>query len=132
MYLFEIFLLISILLVCVREKRWFKNFRSYVLNTWIILKHIDPCEDKISYISHLWNIFRYTWNLKFRNNIGELATKTWLSSSPLDTQLPFILTIILSPFEHFVEKSETIFHKLLLSTTFLVSKLLKVWFCSCS
>ena len=34
--------------------------------------------------------------------------------------------MILSPFEHFVEKSgETVFQKLLLSTTFLMSKLLK-------
>ena len=37
--------------------------------------------------------------------------------------------MILSPFEHFVEKSgETVFQKLLLSTTFLMSKLLKYSF----
>ena len=49
------------------------------------------------------------WNLKFRNNIGQVAPKYSLS---LGTYLSFSLRVILSPVEHFVEKSgENVFPK---------------------
>ena len=47
-----IIFLISISLVCIEEKTEIK-FVSYVLDTWMILKHIDGCKDRIRYISHV-------------------------------------------------------------------------------
>ena len=92
----------------------------------MILKHIDCCDDRISYISHVWRVFWYTWNLKFRNNIEEGATKIWHSLLSLATLLSFSLRMILLFSEHFEEKKgENVFQKLLFSTNFLMSKLLK-------
>ena len=57
----------------------------------------------------------------------EVAQK--ISSSSLDTHLRVSRRMILSPFEHFVEKSrETFFQKTLLSTIILMSNLLKYFF----
>ena len=106
-----------------KRKNWFKIFGSYVVNTWMILKHIDRCEDRISYICHVGNIFRYTRNLKFRNNINKVAIKIWHSLLSLDTHFSVSLRMILSSFQHFIEKSgETIFQ------IFWMTKLLKYSF----
>ena len=66
-----IIFLLPILLVCVKEKN---DLKSFTINTWMILEHIDRCKDRISSSSHILNAFGYTRNLKFRNNLGKVVT----------------------------------------------------------
>ena len=118
-----IIFLISISSVCIREKTDLKFFALIFLIlgwSWNILIAVRTGSVNIS---HIWNIFGYTTNLETRNNIGEVSHKNlWYS-----------LRMILSPFEYFVEKSrENVFQKILLSTTFLMPKLLKYSFFCCS
>ena len=55
MFMPQIIFLISISLLYVREKTNFSLFYSYILlyilNTWMIVKNIDCCEDSICYTS---------------------------------------------------------------------------------
>ena len=72
----RIFFLISISLVCVKEKTDLNFFAVIFLIlgwSWNIL--VAARTGSVISVSHVWNTFGYTWNLKFRNNIGEVATK---------------------------------------------------------
>ena len=74
-YMLRIIFVISILLVC-KRKNWSKFFAViFLILGWSWNKHIDCCKDRTRHISHVWNIFGYAWNLKIRNNIGEVAVK---------------------------------------------------------
>ena len=62
----------------------FSNKLIYIFSA-LYSEHIGRCKDWISYISHVSNIFWYTWNLNFRNDSREF---------PMVSNFPVVCTLL--------------------------------------
>ena len=80
-------------------------------------------------VRHIRHIFVNTWNLKSRNCLQNKCWKFCIIFFLSEIVLPSSFRIVLSLFEYLFEKrGTTVPQKVLLSVTFLVSKLLKYTF----